>query len=215
MRERPILFSGDMVRAILEGRKTVTRRKVNPQPDFAQAGDTTSGAGFCGRFTPDDERLGRLGEAMPCPFGQPGDRLWVRETFNRTNPGGAHGVYYYRADGCFPSAIGGRRFYGDEAWKPSIHMPRAASRIMLEVTAVRVERLQDITEEQAKAEGVRAIDGMKWHTLEEAAAGIPMRDHTALDAFSALWECINGEGSCAANPWVWVVEFKRAEASHA
>ncbi len=139
MTERPILFSGAMVRAILEGRKTVTRRVVKPcrHPFGRMLTAEEVAAEFNGGTC-----------AVLCPYGQPGERLWVRETFNRSNPGGAEGVYYYRADGQFPVAMGGNRFYGNEAWKPSIHMPRAACRILLEITAVRVERLQDISEQQ-------------------------------------------------------------------
>ena len=198
IKERPILFSAPMVRAILEGRKTVTRREVKKR-----AALDCLAAGFEPAF------LALPGNADLCPYGKPGDRLWVRETFNRTNPGGESGVYYYRADGKFPKCIGGGRFTSAESWKPSIHMPRAASRIVLEVVAVGVERLQDISEEQAIAEGCQALEGCKWHTFEEAAAGVPMHDHTALDAFEALWESINGEESWASNPWVWVVEFKQ------
>lgn len=209
IKERPVLFSAPMVRAILEGRKTVTRRIVKPvrgyedcdtcRPDKAAASHSVW---WHGRFE-------NVGVMQDCPYGKPGDRLWVRETFNRTNPGGEAGVYYYRADGKFPKCIGGGKFTGVESWKPSIHMPRVASRILLEVVAVRVEQLQDISEEQSVAEGCQALDGCKWHTFEEAAAGVPMHDHTALDAFEVLWERINGEESWASNPWVWVVEFKQ------
>lgn len=190
---RPILFSGPMVRAILEDRKTVTRRQV--KHDLACRFDEPRGqadvdAGY--PFVESDD--GWVSAVKVCSYGRPGDRLWVRETFNRTNPGGAEGVYYYRADGRFPSAIGGGRFCGDEAWKPSIHMPRIASRILLEITAVRVERLQDITNEQAMAEGIgEPLD-------ERYAASVDFRE---------LWESINGAESWNANPWVWVVEFKR------
>jgi hypothetical protein len=209
IKDRPVLFSAPMVRAILEGRKTVTRRIVKPvrgyedcdtcRPDKAAASHSVW---WHGRFE-------NVGVMQDCPYGKPGDRLWVRETFNRTNPGGEAGVYYYRADGKFPKCIGGGKFTGGESWKPNIHMPRVASRILLEVVAVRVEQLQDISEEQSVAEGCQAVDGCKWHTFEEAAAGVPMHDHTALDAFEALWESINGEESWASNPWVWVVEFKK------
>ena len=145
-KERPIIFSGPMIRAILEGRKTQTRRIVKPN---------------C---------LSKLS-----PYGRTGDRLWVRETWGH-NPEGPG--YVYRSDGDFDM-----KFHGDR-WRPSIHMPRWASRITLEVTGVRVERLQDINEEDALAEGV---------------------EH----AFRSLWESINGPGSWDANPWVWVVEFRR------
>ncbi len=203
-RERPILFSGPMVRAILDGRKTVTRRVMAPQPTWINeaAGSYVSRAS--GRFyAPRDEWLHWRGERVTpndprCPFGQPGDRLWVRETFNRTNPGGADGVFYYRADGQFPAAIGGGGFHGTEAWKPSIHMPRWASRILLEITAVRVERLNDISCEQARAEGYPAD--------REAETG--GSDMDAWLWFRSQWDAIAGQGSYNENPWVWVVEFK-------
>ena len=193
MIERPILFSGAMVRAILEGRKTVTRRVVKPcrHPFGRMLTAEEVAAEFNGGTC-----------AVLCPYGQPGERLWVRETFNRSNPGGAEGVYYYRADGQFPAAMGGNRFYGDEAWKPSIHMPRAASRILLEITAVRVERLQAISEEQAKAEGAP----MELAELERTVLGAVA---TYRAGFARLWQSINGAESWFANPWVWVVEFKR------
>jgi hypothetical protein len=208
IKERPILFSAPMVRALLEGRKTVTRRTIKPKLTnrFDEPrGEADVDAGY--PFVECED--GYVSAINFCPYGKPGDRLWVRETFNRTNPGGEAGVYYYRADGKFPKCIGGGKFTGVESWKPSIHMPRVASRILLEVVAVRVEQLQDISEEQSVAEGCQALDGCKWHTFEEAAAGVPMHDHTALDAFEVLWERINGEESWASDPWVWVVEFKQ------
>ncbi|WP_085614929.1 MULTISPECIES: hypothetical protein [unclassified Pseudomonas] len=207
-KERPILFSGPMVRAILESAKTVTRRVMKVQPVLRDGLWQVYGAGWGEGMTSIPAVQGHSLSAN-CPYGQPGERLWVRETFSRSNPGGDEGVYFYRADGRFPAAMGGGRFYGDERWKPSIHMPRAASRILLEITSVRVELLQAITEAQAVAEGCQALEGCKWHTFKEAAAGVPMHDHTARDAFEALWESINGEESWSSNPWVWVVEFKR------
>lgn len=226
MKERPILFSAPMIRAILEDRKTVTRRVVKAGVDLLACEPIPAWEAFW--------------NCHPCPYGQPGDRLWVRETWGvvshafdaagdrvdwrpdrpakpiRHMQFGKQGYYsghiIYAADGyfewCNEDASEVR-----SAWKPSIHMPRIASRITLEITSVRVERLLDIREEGAIAEGCKAVDGMKWHTLKEAAAGIPMHDHTAKDAFEALWDSINGEGSSDANPWVWVVEFKRAETS--
>lgn len=203
---RPILFSGPMVRAILDGRKKVTRRPVKSalvdrlDPPRGQA-DVEAGYPFV------ECEDGYVSAVKICPYGQPGDRLWVRETFNRTNPGGAEGVYYYRADGRFPAAIGGDRFSGREAWKPSIHMPRSASRILLEVTAVRVERLQDISEEQAEAEGVHR-DMRMWFATDEGGPAFTWPQN----AFEHLWRKINGTESWDANPWVWVVEFKRITA---
>lgn len=211
MKERPILFSGPMVRAILNGRKTVTRREVKHQPDVPVTDAIPRRNYPHGPATVDwywRPKHGHLngvpshGWDFTCPYGEPGDRLWVREAFNRTNPGGAEGVFYYRADGQFPAAIGGGRFHGTEAWKPSIHMPRAASRILLEITAVRVERLQGISNDQATAEG------MEYCADDLDPEGI---GYSSAELFSILWASTYGHESWHANPWVWVVEFRRVE----
>jgi hypothetical protein len=200
-KERPILFSAPMVRAILEGRKTVTRRAVKfPFIDRA-VGCELSG-----------NEIGSEEIRNNCPYGVPGQRLWVRETFidlcgtgveHRPDPDGPLQRYAYAAD-CRPGS------HSDEArkdfglkYKPSIHMPRAACRILLEITDVRVERLQDIAEGQAKAEGVctSAVESFQ-------AAGV---DRPAGFAFRDLWISINGDEGWTANPWVWVVEFKRVK----
>lgn len=198
-RERPILFNDQMVRAILDGRKTVTRRVMKPQPMPSKSGghnwpckvhqsmlhverELQNGDGcWCG-----------LAEAA-CPYGQPGDRLWVREAWACTLVAQAPGeewVVYREGDN--------RTDYGGP-WKPSIHMPRWASRILLEITAVRVERLQDISNDQAIAEGIDT------HPMGFYGNGCI----TAGGAFLELWESINGDGRWADNPWVWVIEFKR------
>ncbi|HCD9834305.1 TPA: hypothetical protein NER77_004504 [Pseudomonas aeruginosa] len=187
MRERPILFSGPMVRAIIEGRKKVTRRVVKPQPDFLGSMTDpntpfkTLGAGLHGQIV--------------CPYGQPGDRLWVRETFAVYGDEKMAAIHY-RADR--PHHVGQKGM----GYKPSIHMPRWASRILLEITAVRVERLQDISQEQAMAEGVLSC---------ESALDPDGNGYSPYELFSALWVSINGHDSWHANPWVWVVEFKRVE----
>ena len=218
IKERPILFSAPMVRAILEGRKTVTRRPVKggqiPTEDPAEEGRLRWSAigqrdpryGFCLFGETEAECAQELATFGRCPYGRPGDRLYVRETFNRTNPGGAAGVYYYRADGGFPKSIGGGTFTDAESWKPSIHMPRIASRILLEITAVRVERLQEITPAQVTAEGVsthgEALWGGEWW--------VDAPDQAIEDArkdFADLWTSTGGDWS--SNPWVWVVEFKQ------
>lgn len=233
MTERGILFSAPMVRAILDGRKTVTRRIVKPQPSSHHWQALPA---YTGDYRHEGDNLWHFAHRIPqnphwdcdrqvrCPYGQPGDRLWARETwadltdthgrrwekFNAKTGRYERGVdpfAWYKADGEQPDTGGGN---GQLApWRPSIHMPRWASRITLEVTGVRVERLMDITEDQARAEGCQAIDGFHWHSAEEKAAGIPMHAHTARDAFEALWESIHGVGSTDANPWVWAVEFKR------
>lgn len=206
MKERPILFNGPMVRAILEGRKTMTRRIVKPQPvenqkglvNWAHKGCSIAGA-----------RPSALIQFIPCPFGQPGYRLWVKEKWDfrpwptEENPQAvrvAYGADGYQLDAISPDGWN-PMLYNTERWRPSIHMPRWASRITLEITSVRVERLQDISEVDAEAEG---IDFLR---------SIPDADETltARKFFECLWESINGPGSWDANPWVWVVEFKRVE----
>jgi len=172
---RPILFSSPMVRAILDGSKTQTRRS------FA----------------------GTLG-VTPCPYGVPGDRLWVRETFVQGHPSDAGEVrydlplrYWYRADGDLDMWAGEDGHAGDVPWRPSIHMPRAASRITLEITDVRVERLQAISEEDALAEGVPFVQNDPF-------------ERTARREFQDLWDSLNAKRApWASNPWVWCLTFKR------
>lgn len=215
MKERPILFSAPMVQAILAGNKTQTRRSIKPQPTVSENG------GICWK----NRCYGVNTDGTPylnvfiknhCPYGQIGDQLWVRETFCPIYPqdknynNGRPIEYDYKASYKHGDRLGD--LIGEKKkWTPSIHMPRRASRIQLEITDVRIERLQDISEVDALAEGCRPIEGCKWHTWEEADAGIPMHDHTARDAFSGLWGAINGEDSWTENPWVWVIEFKRVE----
>jgi hypothetical protein len=208
-KERPILFSGPMVRAILDGRKTQTRRVVKPQPDFpllCRILDGTWGECFSG-------------EDWFCPYGQPGDFMWVREKWNviecfedgeggypfssipKTRP--AHSCCLYAADRI-----------DDGPWRPSIHMPRWASRILLRIKSVRVERLQEITEEGAIAEGVeRDSDTGLWknHDSKTSLGWIAVDD--PLMSFRTLWYSVNGIESWDANPYVWVVEFERVAES--
>jgi len=185
MTERPILFSAPMVRAILAGTKTQTRRVVKP-------------AHKAWMDQPVTHQLGEW-DKRPLPYGKPGDRLWVRETWQAVsgNDRARHIMTHPRPDrGWLEYAATPRADEPAYKWRPSIHMPRWASRIMLEVTGVRVERLQDISEADAMAEGVTAG---KYTGLDRAYAR----------AYSDLWEQINGPGSWDANPWVWVIEFKR------
>lgn len=169
--ERPILFNGAMVRAILAGRKTQTRRVMK--------GD----AALLDAILPD--------YAARCRYGQPGDRLWVRETLRRW---GSQWVAYDAGNTPTTDPNVLWRWRGDRC--PSIHMPRALSRITLEITAVRVERLQDISEADAESEGVDYIPAAPARTSHRAA-------------FAGLWDGINGKTyPWASNPWVWVVEFK-------
>ncbi|MBA1270858.1 MULTISPECIES: hypothetical protein [Pseudomonas] len=268
IKERPILFSAPMVRAILEGRKTVTRRALNAQA-LKNIGYGVQ-LGECHEL-PSEGPLhpNSIGYYIDfCPFGQLGDRLWVRETWQDVHPvqvidrysqlgragiPGPPGVTYhtiYRADGEYPKVhythehpyrciepdpnhgFLGAADSGWTGWTPSIHMPRWASRILLEITDVRVERLQDITEAQAKAEGCFFTDygqacfhggrGIRDATECEYPASKHqqrpgwMWDKTnsyeqcldsARHAFGNLWNSVGGDWED--NPWVWVVEFKR------
>lgn len=184
MKERPINLKSHEVLEILQGRKTQLRRVVKPQP------------------------------SIRCPFGQVGDRLWVRETFDPIygqSPPDRVIEIDYRADHS-------RRIkddFGARRWTPSIHMPRWASRILLEVVSVRVERLRDISEADAIAEGsyldrCACLPRSKDRTPMHAAFKLETC-HIHGSEFSHLWESINGVGSWDDNPWVWVIEFKRID----
>ena len=205
MKDLPILFSGGMVRAILADRKVNTRRIVRLPPSY-EAGEVghaeRCGDGWALHCDPGPSIL------LSCPYGQPGDRLWVRETWRGLDgwrPENGH-LIEYRADGGkewreAPEEVLSYQFKG-EKWRPSIFLPRWASRLTLEVTSIGVERLQAITEEGAKAEGC----GLRPSGQDVNAAT------TARSRFENLWTEINGkrEGAdWASNPWVWVVGFKR------
>lgn len=212
-KERPILFSGPMVRALLDGSKTQTRRVFKlPRGhkwDELQGG-ISSGNIECDKW-PGSWHVSEF----RCPYGQPGDRLWVRETFS-----GPHCMEKADEEPAMPpgkwpmeSAIwcwaDGEPAHGD--WtrpRPSIHMPRWASRITLEIASVRVERLQDISEADALAEGVGpgTVESFARVAGVTRPAGFSYRD---------LWGSINGPGSWDANPFVWVIEFKRVEGGSA
>ncbi len=231
MKERPILFNTLMVNAILEGRKTQTRRVLKVQPPLTDKN-------IMPLYTMEPEPKVTevtmhevMDNGMPfpsslsrhnCPYGKIGDHLWVRETFR-----------LFDSDECphadFPCGCPswGTPLYrashdcGDgEKWTPSIHMPRSASRILLEITNIRVERLQDISEGDADSEGVEpiiiqdniAIEGGWTKADRQMWKGYKNKDRayrdTAKDSFTSLWQEINGSDSWAVNPWVWVVEFK-------
>ena len=199
-KERPILFSAPMVRAILDGRKTQTRRiyKVRRHPDM---GCEIAASELVHEAQHVIERA--------CPYGQTGDRLWVRETHapqpdclaawdnwmiysNRTGP---KPIIHYAADGGDPWI---------DRWRPSIHMPRQASRITLEVTGVHIERLHAISESDARAEGARSADHATGRecVLDPSLGGYRLH-------YQDIWNTINGASSWDKNPWVWVVEFRR------
>ncbi|WP_250439372.1 hypothetical protein [Delftia tsuruhatensis] len=223
MKERPILFSAPMVRALLAGTKTQTRRICKPAmahslshvvevPDPQERGQVYNGTTFG-----DEEG----GIQFTSPYGGVRDRLWVRETWNWFDPGtiptdraGARApftgsqagrdipwVAAYAADGHLPYP----GYEGRDHWRPSIHMPRWASRITLDITGVRVERLQDIHPVDALKEGLEQCEDLPYLWDH------PVCLQTAVKLYSELWEQINGAGSWAKNPWVWVVEFKRVQ----
>lgn len=204
MKERPILFSGAMVRALLDGSKTQTRRACKPMNSWVDQ----------------DCREVRIVDSVPhhflkgseqpierlrSPYGQPGDRLWVRETFlgwwNTADQSLSH-VAAFRADGY--------ELDPGERWTPSLHMPRKASRIDLEITGVRVERLQDISDRDAIAEGIRRVGPgwERWHPDPDDTEHTGSTQKPRL-SYMGLCESINGAGSWEANPWVWAIEFRR------
>ena len=197
MRERPIIFSAPMVRAILDGRKTVTRRVVKPQPSSELLADFAEIRAMRGSNRTDAQMLS---DCLSCPYGAPGDHLWLREAWQAldgnerarrilTEPDPSRGWIEY-------AATVPKGYEPPPRWRPSIHMPRWASRITLEVTGVRVERLQDISEADAEAEGVR-------NSLHLQGGRF------ARDNFAHLWWTINGDGSWEANPFVWCVSFRK------
>jgi hypothetical protein len=199
MKERPILMSAPMVRALLAGTKTQRRRVVKAQPADGMTSEFV-GADGTWRFSrptvraplsdSDDDRL--------CRYGVPGVRLWVRETFK------PHSLYNDFAPANWPRnstifyAADEKYSPSNTRWRPAIHMPRWASRITLDVTEVRVERLQDISPEDCLAEGIVGAGVLDGGGRCELTG-----------KYGALWEAINGAGSWDANPWVWCVEFKR------
>ena len=206
MKERPILFNGAMVRAIREGRKTVTRRPVGGGLDPDNLGDTMTRRQWqqVNRELPES-----FGPAYFCPYGQVGDRLWVRETFmdlrgtgieHRPTPDSPLQRYVYGADvvpGSFADDT--RKDYGLK-WRPSIHMPRDACRLLLDITAVRVERLQAISRADIRAEGLVCPP-----ELASDDVSPNYRDWFPA-AFRQLWESTGGDWD--GNPWVWVLEFR-------
>jgi hypothetical protein len=215
VKERPILFSGPMVRAILDGRKTQTRRVVKfplRHPDF------NCEVAACELAGEERSVIQRM-----CPYGVPGYRLWVRETWDFrpwSEPENRQQVNIsYGADGeqrlVDAPAAWNPILYSYERWRPSIHMPRWASRLTLEVTGVRVERLQDISEEDALAEGCKVIQ-REGQSPCYVFSGTGYDDaklcHTSpVTAFGCFWDELNGPDAWCLNPWVWVVEFKKEQ----
>ncbi len=210
MKARPILFSASMVRALLDGRKTQTRRTVKPQPDGPLVGrlerpirsmqhDPVLRAWF-GAGEKD-----RSSVEVTCPYGKPGDLLWVRETWAPSvepeNHRFARVGYTFRADWSAEDDVHQRDF----RWKPSLYMPRWASRLTLEITGVRVERLQNISEADARAEGCPVTwDGKPY---DPPPPEVDSWQGYGRYSYCLLWNRLNGPGAWYANPWVWVLEF--------
>ena len=197
VKERPILFSGEMVRAILSGQKTVTRRVIKPIAGMSDFDDDG--------WPVYEDAYGDW-HRQPCPYGEAGDRLWVRETWRRPNvnadtPVKEGQTVVYRATSNFHDGFG-------EPWRPSIFMRRWMSRITLEVVSVRAERVQEITEEDAVAEGF---------AYEAFPSKWPGREYQiqARGGFRSLWDKLNAKRGFAwdANPYVWRVEFRRLESA--
>lgn len=215
-KELPILFQDDMVRAILQGRKTVTRRVVKPPRGWADESPSCDPFAMPPAVWWWNGVHELVGVRQECPYGQPGDRLWVRES-TEEDCAGSVSLSRYRADGApvLYSGCDDPAFNGSVAhWnyprrvRPSIHLPRWASRITLEITDVRVERLQGISEGDARAEGVQEMRGGYWRNYQP---GWTQHQLSAKGSFATLWGSINGPDSWDANPWVWVVEFRRVD----
>ena len=198
---KPILFSTPMVQAILDGRKTQTRRVCKHQFwSHSELVDVNTNKIFQ-----------KVDRNVSCPYGKVGDVLWVREKFRALvdcESGKFHSFSYY-AD--MPEAFH-KQF--PHKWKPSIHMPKAACRLFLEITNVRVERLQDIGRQDALSEGIQDLveledtpQELQYYQFKFGGERFP----SAVKAFAGLWSSINGADSWNANPWVWVIEFKRIE----
>lgn len=195
---RPILFSTPMVQALLAGRKTQTRRVVKNvfYGDFRKMEHLAPGK-YGAIFKDQNHSF-----SVTCPYGKPGDLLWVRETFRYSDWPDHDGTYEYKADMEQPLAL-----WNQNIWKPSIHMPKAAARIWLRITDVRVERLQDITEADARAEGIFPVDtmlGTEWFDYD----GDGITYIKPVSSFMTLWASINGWENVAQNPYVWVVSFQ-------
>lgn len=226
MKERPILFNADMVNAILDSRKTQTRRIINPQPEFKEGTGFHWKSAMYGIGSNYAETV-RNFTNFSCPIGRVGDRLWVRETWSTVNLYGEIALAY-KADSEVTRVVENESFQDEDglinyddprlekysfavwaddlldgedgSWKPSIHMPRWASRILLEITDVRVERLNDISKEDAKAEG---FDYSTHPSAIKMGYAIGAKTN-----FRHAWQKIYGAESWDKNPWVWVVEFR-------
>lgn len=202
-----------MVRAILAGAKTQTRRVCKPAANLSAVVACQDPATYREGQRPPYLSPGWFGDEEGdvqffCPYGSPGDRLWVRETFAKIDGQTQPWIETdYRATYTHGDRMGDALGI-KKRWTPGIHMPRAASRITLAVESVRVERLQDITHADAEAEGIAYSERFGGYCIEMAEH---FNSHDPRESYWSLWEAINGAGSVEANPWVWVVAFKRCQ----
>jgi hypothetical protein len=217
MKEHPILFSTPMVQAILEGRKSKTRRIMKIQPKHQEVNFGWANIGERWYYPPVAPMID-----IKCPYGQPGDILWVRETWQHTKVLNIHQTdenygYVYKADGQ------PWEDYEGWTWKPSIFMPKDACRIFLKLTKIRIERLEDITKEDAIAEGIEKWEQMcqtRYKSYVEPMVGFwddgshlqTGGVHPAIASYRSLWAKINGFDNLNSNPWVFVYEFERTDA---
>jgi hypothetical protein len=235
MKELPILFSGPMVRAILDGRKTMTRRIVKPQPypecfiqkikcetfepTVIRRGEECPGEPVYGFYSDD--------QGFRCPYGQPGDRLYVRETWRHTTDDDGMSCVQWQADGLASPSLatdGGEGEFTGLAkrnvvamdggrWRPNIHMPRWASRLLLDVTSVRAERLQEITQQDAISEGFIKLPASGRGVLDTGGQYFGECWSSPRAGFLELWDKLNAKRGfpVESNPWVWVISFRRSE----
>lgn len=251
MKERGMIFNGEMVRAILDGRKTQTRRIMAIQPENSELGlrrviDSKNGRDNGKYFWSQSDACGlkMRSKVFGCPYGEVGDRIWVRETWatlgnedgccvdwndnlckgderaaariyraSCEQRPGDYGLWSIPDNAYWKPDTENEKFEG--AWRPSIHMPRWASRILLEITGVRVERLHDISQHDALNEGLFQLPASGRYCLQPGMQYFGMASHNAKEVYGWLWESIYGKESWLANPWVWVIEFKRIEGGEA
>jgi hypothetical protein len=218
-KEKPILFSTPMVNAILMGNKSMTRRIVKSKTGVFDISMNTDGSNKWPRNLDEDERW--ISD-MTCPYGYVGDILWVRETWCLKTPYGPEEYYFgYKAfDSCLNIKASSKYDYeSPDIWKPSIHMPKEACRLFLKITNIRVERLQDISEEDAIREGILRFGPNHWLIYDKTwdiskvaiENGADPITNSALKSFQSLWTSINGMESWNLNPWVWVIEFEKVK----
>lgn len=218
MKERGMIFNAEMIRAILDGRKTQTRRIVNWRGLNGGLNLNFSGLKVCeypkGWVIESESRSSSEWRCQPtpCPFGIVGDRIWVRETWAEAG-GNAPELQLYRANypEHVPSHYEHLRPAEEIRWRPSIHMPRWASRLTLEITNVGVQRLQSISQNDAAREGLVRLPASGRYCINQGDQYFGGASHDAREVFSWLWSSIYGDDSWQANPWVWVIEFKQVD----